>query len=189
MPLPQSAERELMHTRSIELRGYRRADGLWDIEGHLTDVKSYSFDNQWRGVVKAGEPLHDMWLRLTLDEDFVVRDVAASTDRSPYPECPAITQAFRVLIGEKIASGWTNRTRELLGGVKGCTHLVELLGPIATTAFQTMWPLRARKADAVAPGGRRPRPGLIDTCHALAADGPVVERTWPEFHLKRPGAA
>ena len=26
--------------------GYRRADGLWDVEGHLTDVKTYAFYQQ-----------------------------------------------------------------------------------------------------------------------------------------------
>jgi hypothetical protein len=25
------------------------------------------------------------------------------------------------------------------------------------------------------------RPSIIDTCHALAADGPVVRREWPQF--------
>ena len=35
MPLPESALREQLHTRRIECRGYRREDGLWDIEGTL----------------------------------------------------------------------------------------------------------------------------------------------------------
>jgi hypothetical protein len=27
---------------------------------------------------------------------------------------------------------------------------------------------------------------VIDTCHALAATGPVVARDWPEFHTGPP---
>src|SRR6266581_2422335 len=39
MPLPVSdVERELTHTRRLRFEGYKRADGLWDIERHLTIV-------------------------------------------------------------------------------------------------------------------------------------------------------
>ena len=40
------ADREPMHRRQIDMRGYLRADGLFDIEGHLLDTKSYGFDNE-----------------------------------------------------------------------------------------------------------------------------------------------
>jgi hypothetical protein len=66
----------------------------------------------------------------------------------------------------------------LLGGVQGCTHLVELLGPLATTAFQTIYPVRAKRDSAVA--GHKP--ALIDTCHAYRSDGPLVEQRWPEHY-------
>ena len=67
MPLPVTeVERELRHTRRVRYEGYKRADGLWDIEAHLTDVKSH--DNQMKtGVRRAGQPIHEMWLRLTID--------------------------------------------------------------------------------------------------------------------------
>ena len=58
----------------IECRGFRRADGLWDIEGHLTDTKTYDFDTQFRGTVASGAPVHEMWLRLTVDDDLVIRE-------------------------------------------------------------------------------------------------------------------
>ena len=32
MPLSANVERELVHTRTIESWGYRRSDGLWDVE-------------------------------------------------------------------------------------------------------------------------------------------------------------
>jgi len=167
-----------MHTRQVECRGYRRDDGLWDIEGHITDVKTYSFNNQWRGEVASGEPVHEMWLRLTVDDELLIHAVEAATDASPYQVCPDITPNFSVLAGERIRPGFNRRVKQLLGGVKGCTHLVELLGPLATTAFQTTVAVRARKH---AQGPRR-RPGLINTCHAFADDGEVVQRLWPEFH-------
>ena len=67
MPLSPAAPRQHIHTRIVDCRGYRRADGLWDIEGHITDVKTYDFGNHFRGAIAAGTPVHDMWVRLTLD--------------------------------------------------------------------------------------------------------------------------
>ena len=56
MPLSPPEDREPIHHRRIDCRGYRRKDGLWDIEGHLTDVKSDPFPNTFRGEIKPGEP-------------------------------------------------------------------------------------------------------------------------------------
>ena len=61
---------------------------------------------------------------------------------------------------------------------------MELLGPIATTAVQTIFAYRnrLRKDDAreAAKPARRPR--LLDTCYAFASDSPVVKRYWPDFY-------
>ena len=179
MPLPPAAERERLHTRAYEFAGYRRADGLWDIEGHMTDVKTYSFQNRYRGEVRAGEPLHDMWIRLTLDEDMIVRDIEAATEAGPYAVCPAIAPNFKRMIGEKVGAGWRSTIRKKLGGVEGCTHLVEMLGAMATAAYQTLYPALAKKA---AENPKPGKPALIDSCHAYRSDGEVVKQAWPAFY-------
>lgn len=183
MPLSPPVARKRLHKRVITLEGYRRDDGLFDIEGHLVDTKDYDFDNSWRGRVAAGTAVHNMRLRLTVDDGMTVRDVDAALDAGPHHVCADITPAYKVLIGERIKPGWNLRVRELLGGVRGCVHLVEMLGPIGTIAYQTMGPTRAQSrreaAEGVAPGKR---PARIDTCHALAADGEVVKARWPEFY-------
>jgi hypothetical protein len=190
MPLSEPAAREPLHTRTVTCHGYRRADGLWDIEGHITDVKTYAFDNDWRGTVEPGDPVHDMWIRLTLTDDFLVTAVEAVTDKSPFQVCGGIAGNFQRLVGLRIGPGWTRRIRELLGGVEGCTHLVELLGPVATTAFQTIYPAlareRQRRQEAGPPTGERPR--LLDTCHAFRSDGEVVRRLWPAHYTGKPSA-
>jgi hypothetical protein len=183
MPLsPPPLAREPLHTRRIDCRGYRRADGLWDIEGHLSDVKSYGFTTDERGRIEAGEPIHDMGLRLTVDDGLVIRAVEAVTDRGPYRVCPAITVNFQRLVGLAIRPGFTRRVKELLGGAQGCTHLVELIGPVATTAFQTIAPMRVWQEGRES--GKKPR--LIDSCHAYASDGEQVRQQWPEFYTGAP---
>jgi len=102
MPLSEPAAREHIHTRSVSCTGYRRSDGLWDIEGHLTDVKTYTFSNSERGDVLPGEPVHEMWIRLTVDDDLHIHDVEATTEFSPFGICKEIAPNFKRLIGVSI---------------------------------------------------------------------------------------
>jgi Protein of unknown function (DUF2889) len=188
MPLSSAAPREQIHTRSIECRGYRRADGLWDIDAHLTDTKTYAFDNHFRGELPAGAPVHDMWLRLTVDDRLVIHAVEAVTEAGPYSACPTVAPNFQRLVGLRIYPGFHKQVRDRLGGVEGCTHLVDLLGPLATTAYQTVFPWRAREHEArLERDGKPPerptrRPKLVDSCRAFASDGEVVKRYWPDFY-------
>ena len=188
MPLsPPAVPREHIHTRVVDCRGYRRDDGLWDIEGHITDTKTYAFANDFRGELAPGTPVHDMWLRLTVDDKLVIHAVEAATDASPYAVCPAVAPKFQCLKGLRIYPGFQKQVRDLLGGTAGCTHLVELLGPVATTAFQTIFPYREHQR-SLSPALRQPsdkprrKPRLIDSCHAFASDGEVVKRYWPDFY-------
>ena len=187
MPLSAPAPREHIHTRHVECRGYRRADGLWDIEGHMTDVKTYAFTNDWRGEITPGVPLHEMWIRITVDEDLVIHEIEAVTDNSPFRMCPDIVGNFQRLKGLRMVGGFTNKMKAAVGGAEGCTHLVELMGPIGTTAFQTVASSRnpkRRKQEAAGGDAPQPkrRPRLLETCHAFATDSPIVKRIWPEFY-------
>lgn len=180
MSLSRPSPRDHIHSREIRCRGYRRQDGLWDIEGLLEDTKTYSFDNRDRGGLNSGEPIHRMHLRVTVDDDLVVRTAEAYTEAGPFSICGDIAPAFKSLEGLKIGPGWRKAVLERMAGVHGCTHLTDLLlGPVTTTAFQTVAPARSRRET---PGAAGRKPALIDSCHALAADGPIVERQWPAFH-------
>ena len=181
MPLTSSAPRKLIHTRAIECKGYERDDGLWDIEAHLVDTKTQAHLRHHGGRErKAGEPVHAMWLRLTIDLDFLVHDAEASTDEGPYPYCGDITPNFKSLIGLKIGPGWRREIAARLGGVKGCTHLVELLGPLGTTAYQAT--NRARQA-RLAGKPLTKRPFQINSCHVYKEDAPAVLERWPQFYM------
>ena len=78
MPLPPPVPRDELHLRRVEMRGYLRHDGLYDIEAHFTDTKSKNLALSER-TVPAGVPIHDMWLRLVVDEELTVHDVIAVT--------------------------------------------------------------------------------------------------------------
>ncbi|HAA92465.1 MAG: hypothetical protein CMM48_09035 [Rhodospirillaceae bacterium] len=186
MPLSPPRPRELMHTRRIECVGYRREDGLWDIEGHLTDTKPYSFPNDYRGEIHAGEPVHHMWLRLTMTDRLEIREVEAVTEAGPFSICNEITPNYKKLEGIRIGPGWTREVNKRIGGVHGCTHLRELLKPLATTAYQTIFGARLREARV----SGKPRPDAstdrpprqLNTCYAFRDDGEVVEKEYPAFY-------
>jgi hypothetical protein len=191
--LSDPAPRELLHLRDISLRGYQRDDGLFDIEAHLTDTKTYGFPNADRGGrIEAGEPLHEMRLRLTVDEHMTITACEAATLHGPHRMCPDITPNFARLAGLRIGAGFLKAARERVGGVHGCTHLVELLGQIGTTAFQTLYAIRAKRAKQAEARGEKPSsrpPALLNTCHAYATDSPVVAARWPDFYTGARAAA
>ena len=172
--------RKQLHTREIKCIGYERVDGLWDIEGRITDTKTYSYDNEDRGVVSSGSPVHDMIVRLTIDEDLLVHEAEARTLSSPFNICPNIASPVEKLRGLKISSGWRNSVRNKIGSTNGCTHITELLiGPLATTAYQTIVPLKRHPNKNKNPSRR---PLIIDTCYGWSAKGPIVKRYWPQFY-------
>ena len=186
MPLsPPVAGREQVHTRRIELHGYTRDDGLFDIEARMTDTKSRGFSTDDRAWVPPGEPLHGMSMRMTVDEELTIVGFEAVTDYSPYRICPEIAPNYAKLVGIRIGNGFMRAVAERVGGTHGCTHLRELLQPMATVAFQTLYSMMAKRAQAE-PGRKPP---LINTCYAYRDDGPVVQRKWPEYAVASPEPA
>lgn len=194
MPLSTPAEREHIHTRSIDCKGYLRKDGLWDIEAHMTDTKTYAFDNDYRGRMQPGDPIHDLWLRVTIDDRFVIQAAEAAMDGTPYGMCIEAAPNFERLRGIRIGPGWMKEVRKQVGGVNGCTHLVELLQTVATVAYQTTYSAKAVKknlnqADSAGDAGGdgqasapKRRPPHLHTCHALRTDGEVVKQHYPEWY-------
>jgi hypothetical protein len=176
MPLPKAAPRKLYHMRDLQLRGYEREDGRIDIDAHMTDIKTYTTGNSERGSIPAGDPLHDMWLRLTLTQDLTIVAVEAAMDATPHTMCPVITPNFQRLVGLSVAKGFLKAASQQLGGTEGCTHLRELLQQVGTVAHQTMYSILGRKRDATKSPTepRRVHPALLNTCHTYAETSPYV---------------
>ena len=177
MPLPVTdVERELTHTRRVRYEGYKRADGLWDIEAHLTDIKNHDYRLK-TGVRRAGQPVHSMWLRLTIDREFNVVDAAASSEAVPYPGgCETIAPAYRALVGLNLVRHFRLKANELLGGVRGCTHLTEMLAGMPTAAIQSFAGEMKEEQDDGS------KPFQLDQCHALETTTETVRMLYPKWH-------
>ncbi|MEN9885826.1 MAG: hypothetical protein RL758_404 [Pseudomonadota bacterium] len=174
-----SVTREALHTRRIDFTGYRRSDGLFEVEGHLVDRKTHDFNLREGRSVPANEPVHDMGVRIVFDADMLIHEIDTITHAGPYPRCLDGGRALQSLIGQRMAGGWSREVRSRLSGARCCTHLMELLGPMATAAYQSLGFLHVIAPDVAGLDGR---PRQIDSCYAYAADGELVLKRWPQFH-------
>lgn len=180
MPLSPPVPRTPQHQRRIEIDGYEREDGLFDIEASITDTKSYPFENFDRGRIEPGVPLHRMLARMTLDEGLRIVRFEANTEYSPFSICPDAAHNFARLAGLVIGRGFLRAANERVGGIHGCTHIRELLGQMGTVAFQTLFVLRHRRAADDPKAASDIPAALLGTCYAYAPDSPVVKRKWPD---------
>jgi len=176
-------EREALHHRQIDLRFYRLRDGHFEIVGHVTDTKTHPFRLQLAPAdLPAGAPVHDMEVRLKIDRHMTVLDASAIMRATPFGVCRGAQNTLTPIIGLTIGAGWNKRVRDRLAGSASCTHLMELLGPMATTAFQGLAPDRI--AEVEKPENEAMRKAKVNSCYAYSDEREVVAQLWP--HLAKP---
>jgi Protein of unknown function (DUF2889) len=177
MPLHPPAPRERLHLRRVSYEGFRRDDGLFDIDAALVDTKDHVYPLA-TGNRTPDQPVHSMQIRVTINTRFDVIDIAAATDEMPYPgRCDRITPEYKKLIGANLLRGFRKAISEHMGGIKGCTHLSELLSFLPTAAVQTFAGLK-RETD----GWADKKPFQLDACHALDTRGETVQLFYPKWY-------
>jgi hypothetical protein len=176
MPLSTpTVSRQRLHERRVSYEGFQRGDGLFDIDARIEDVKDHDFA-LLTGTRPAGEPIHEMQVRVTIDRRFNIHAVEARTDRMPYPGvCDRIGPAYSKLVGANLVSGFRKRLHDVMGGVHGCTHLTELLGYLPTAAVQMFAGLQ-REDDG------SQKPFQLDRCHALETTTETVRAFYPKWY-------
>jgi hypothetical protein len=185
MPLsPSISRRALKHTRAIQVEAFSREDGLWDIDAHITDIKTRDATLA-SGVKPAGSPLHDLWLRLTIDLQMTIVDVEAVSDAVPYPgHCHTIGPAYKELVGLNLLKGFRHELKNRLHGIEGCTHLTELAQILPTAAIQSFAGDVFNTREGVNDDGQSQKPFQLDRCHALRSDGAAVAKYYPRWAIK-----
>lgn len=174
MPLPEPQPREHLHTRSVNYQGFRRADGLWDIDAVLVDTKTSLLHIPGEAAIPPGEPLHHLAIRVTIDAKFVVQSIAVAMDGVPHRECPKAQDPMQAMVGCTMGRGWRQAIERHLGGALGCAHLRELLFNMATVAFQTL-------SHELAHDNPDHPPPHFGKCLTWDFNGAVVQRLYPKF--------
>lgn len=187
MPLSSPVPRRPVHRRRVDTQAFQRDDGCWDVEAHLHDSKAFEMQDFRRGLLAAGEPIHEMWVRVTIDDRFVVRAVESWSDATPFEPCAAASDEFASLVGAHMGKGWRQRVHSAFGGRRSCTHLVSLFEPIATTAYQAMCGgPDPRGQDPLAwPEHKAQRPFFIDGCRVWQEDSATVAMVFTDAAWRR----
>lgn len=175
MPLPPAPARKRLHTRHVRYEGYLRDDGLFDLEARLVDAKDDDYV-LLSGVRRAGEPVHEMVARVTIDRAGVIQALEAGSERVPYEGyCERYGEVYRRLVGLSLFDNFRIRLFDAVGRTKGCTHLTEMLAGLPTAAIQTFAGLQREDA-----GDRKPY--QLDRCHALRSEAEAVRRYYPKWY-------
>ena len=184
MPLsPSTSRRVLKHTRAIQVAAFARDDGLWDIDAHISDIKTR--DAQLAsGVRPAGAPLHDLWLRVTIDTQLNIVAAEAVSDAVPYPgHCDTIGPAYQQLVGLNLMRGFRQDLNTRLSGTAGCTHVTELAQILPTAAIQAFAGDVIDTRDGAGTQEQSHKPFQLDRCHALRTDGAAVAQYYPRWAI------
>lgn len=180
MALPTAAsDRQLKHRRSVEVQIYARGNGLWEVDAHITDVRPRE-TQMATGMLPPGAPIHEMLLRLVVDERFNVIEAGAETSAMPYPgACNSYGDVYSRLVGLNLMRGFRQAVKERLGGVQGCTHITELTQVLPTAVVQAF---AGEVIDTRGDADDSQQPFQIDRCHALRADGLAVKTYYPRWY-------
>ncbi len=180
---PPAPHRQLKHRRTIDVQVFARGGGLWEVDARLTDLKTR--DVLLADTLRpAGTPIHEMLLRLVVDESFNIVEAGSQTVWMPYVgHCDhhggPSGDAYRALVGLNLLKGFRQAVRQRLGGVLGCTHLTEMTQVLPTAVVQAFAGDVLNTREGSADG--QP-PFQIDRCHALRSDGPAVAQFYPRWH-------
>ncbi len=185
MSLPPAApQRQLKHRRQIDVQVFARGDGLWEVDATLCDTKT-RVAQMAEGPRPAGTPIHDMLLRLVVNEKLDILQAGSDTRWMPYSGiCNEHGDAYAKLVGLNLLQDFRKRLRERVGGVLACTHITELAQVLPTAVVQAF---AGEVIDTRGTAEGAQQPFQIDRCHALRSSGEAVRIHYPRWH--RPAAA
>ncbi len=165
--------KKLVHTRKIEINTFDLDDHRILVEGELEDTRRppSSVEESETGPFLVHHLVARIWVQ---GPDLTISAVDAEMKRIPRQECPEVLPAVQKLVGLKIITGFTQKVKDLIGSVKGCSHLTNLFLTLGPAAVQGYWAAYGRR-----PGARSlDNPAIsrvIDSCHVWRKDGPYVQ--------------
>lgn len=166
----------MLHTRDIRMATHEFDDRRIVIEGTFLEKRLGDFQLA-SGEKRPAGVIHHMILRWLFNmETFVIEDVEVEMPEVPHEECLETLKGMALLRGMRVAGGFTVKVKELLGGTKGCAHLLSLVTAMAPAALQGYAAHRSQRPGGFGPERETVLRFLVNTCHAWRADGPLVKR-------------
>jgi len=168
-----------IHARQIDIAIYEGSADSIIVEGILRDERL--FDSYMvTGRKRSPGTIHHMIIRMEVKGPrLVIEDIEVEMPTIPHEACIETIKCLDSIRGMAIFSGFTAKAKDLVGGTKGCYHLLCLLNAMAPAAVQGAWSAMARKPfDPVnykEVGLKR----VKNSCRAWREDGPLIKE-WME---------
>jgi hypothetical protein len=165
-----------IHTRSINVAIYTYEKDAIVVEGHLKDdrlIDSYRSG----GNVKQPGAVHNMIIRMKVrGPGLIIEDIDVEMPTVPNDGCIETRRSLEPIKGMSIVSGFTVKVKELVGGAKGCAHLVALLMAMAPAAVQGAWTAATRLPNESQALKTYSMERLKNTCYVWRSDGPAFKK-------------
>ena len=176
MLLADKIKKHKIHTRQIDIASYDAGPESILVEGVLKDERlATSFS-------PTGEPtppgtVHHMIIRMVIQAPgLVIEDIDVDMPTIPRQECLETRASLLQLKGTPIVAGFMVKIKDLMGGAKGCAHLVALLTAMAPAVVQGAWAASTRKRRDPATYLPETVERAKDTCRIWRSDGPLVKK-------------
>jgi len=170
-----NTKKQKIHTRRIEIATYEGGADSIIVEGVLVDERLV---NSFRPTGESYPPgtVYYMIIRMEVrGPKLVIDDIEVEMPTVPMPECRETLDSLLPIKGLPIVSGFTNRVKDLVGGAKGCAHLMALITAMASAAVQGAWAAmtsKPRDPASFLPGAVE---RIKDTCRVWRSDGPMMK--------------
>ncbi len=171
-----SSNCQKVHTRNIQVATYIYKSDAIIVEGRLTDNRLMDSYRSNATVLPPGI-VHDMVVRLKIrGPRLVIEDVDVEMPTFPHQDCPQTRRSLEPVIGMEIVSGFTLKVKALVGGAKGCAHLVALLMAMAPAAVQGAWSAATHKPVDDPNIRSHMLDRIKDTCYVWRSDAPALKK-------------
>jgi hypothetical protein len=165
-----------VHTRNIHVATYAHASDAIIVEGRLTDNRLVDSYRSGATVIPPGI-VHDMLIRLEIKGPRMkIEDLDVQMPTVPHEDCDQTRRSLEPIIGMEIVSGFTLKVKALVGGAKGCAHLVALLTAMASAAVQGAWSAVTREPMDNPDFKHHTLARIKDTCYVWRSDGPALKK-------------
>jgi len=165
---PSGFSGRFVYRRGVDIESELADDDHLRVTGRLRDERP--------GPEGGTVVIHHMSLALVVRiSDLEIVGATADMSSFPHAECPLIAPRFADLVGLPVRKGFAKELNRRLGGVAGCSHLVEIARSIAPVVTQSMLtgqaPVRRDPAEP-APPPRLP----LGSCHLWSPEGVAVRK-------------
>lgn len=164
-------------SRTIDITCYEDGQDSVIVEGEIKDTRLCQY-YLVTGERKEPGILHNMKITMRVGgNSLTISDIHVDVIHYPREECIEANKNIQNLNGLSITKGFTKAVKDILGGTKGCTHVVNCILAMAPAAVQGYWAYKAQKpvTKEFANQGSMSH-YLIDTCYVWRKDGPMIKR-------------